>query len=68
MPAIDVLLGRANRQLAEIEQNLSFFSADPVDGSHSAGISASLGTLSSTLKDLEQFVKRETVHKDKYKM
>ena len=67
MPAIDVLLGRAGRQLSEIEQNLLLFDADPADSSHSAGISASLGTLSSTLKDLEQFVKRETVHREKYK-
>jgi hypothetical protein len=67
MPAIDVLLGRANRQLSEIDQNLVHLSADPTDSSQSAGISASLGTLSSTLKDLEQFVKRETIHRDKYK-
>jgi hypothetical protein len=67
MPAIDVLLGRANRQLSEIEQNLLHLSADPLDGTQSAGISASLGTLSSTLKDLEQFVRRETIHKDKYR-
>lgn len=67
MPAVDVLISRVNRQLAEVEQSLRRLEEDLSDTSCVASISASLGTLSRSMNDLEQVLKRETMFKEQYK-
>jgi biotin synthase-related radical SAM superfamily protein len=67
MPAVDVLLSRVHKQFTEIEHNLQRLEEDPLDSICFASISATLGTLSRSISDLEQVLKRETTFKEQYR-
>ena len=67
MAAIDVLFNRAKRQLEELETLVNKLQEEcnnSISSATGASLSASFGSMSTTLKDLEQFLKRDISQKD----